>query len=102
MKIFLLSRPQRGKNSCVLGTVWKVSQCWVSYGLYFPVFRLNAGKYGPEKTPYFDAFHAVGKYCLIQWNIIEKIIISFLSRSSQKSVQRLIKVKTNLGYGIKI
>ena len=25
----------------------------------FPVFRLNTGKYGPEKTPYFDTFHAV-------------------------------------------
>ena len=26
-------------------------------GLYFPVFGLNAGKYGPEKTPYLDTFH---------------------------------------------
>ena len=23
------------------------------------VFSPNAGKYGPEKTPYFDIFHAV-------------------------------------------
>ena len=28
-------------------------------GPYFPVFSPNAGKYGPEKTPYFDTFHAV-------------------------------------------
>ena len=28
-------------------------------GLYFPVFRPNIGKYGPEKTPYLDTFHAV-------------------------------------------
>ena len=26
---------------------------------YFPVFGLNTGKYGPEKTPYLDNFHAV-------------------------------------------
>ena len=28
-------------------------------GPYFPAFWLNTGKYGPEKTPYFDTFHAV-------------------------------------------
>ena len=36
-------------------------------GPYFPIFRLstkrykdpNAGKYGPEKTPYLDLFHTV-------------------------------------------
>ena len=28
-------------------------------GPYFPVFALNTGKYGPEKTPYLDTFHAV-------------------------------------------
>ena len=27
--------------------------------LYFPVFGLNTGKYGPEKTPYLNTFHAV-------------------------------------------
>ena len=26
-------------------------------GPYFPVFSPNAGKYGPEKTPYLDTFH---------------------------------------------
>ena len=28
-------------------------------GLYFPSFGMNTEKYGPEKTPYLDAFHAV-------------------------------------------
>ena len=28
-------------------------------GPYFTVFGMNAGKYGPEKTPYFDTFHPV-------------------------------------------
>ena len=26
---------------------------------YISVFSSNAGKYGPEKTPYLDTFHAV-------------------------------------------
>ena len=26
---------------------------------YFPMFSPNAGKYGPEKTPYLETFHAV-------------------------------------------
>ena len=26
---------------------------------YFPVFRINTGKYGPEKIRYFDTFYAV-------------------------------------------
>ena len=25
---------------------------------YFPLFSPNTGKYGPEKTPYLDTFHA--------------------------------------------
>ena len=28
-------------------------------GTYLSVFSPNAGKYGPEKTPYLDSFHAV-------------------------------------------
>ena len=28
-------------------------------GPYFPVFGQNIRKYGPEKTPYLDTFHAV-------------------------------------------
>ena len=31
----------------------------VSLGPYFPVWGMNAGKDGPEKTPYLDTFHAV-------------------------------------------
>ena len=37
-----------------MNTAWKVSK----YGV-FSVFSPNAGKYRPEKTPYFDTFHAV-------------------------------------------
>ena len=47
---------------------WKVSKYGVVSGPYFPAFGLtmylslfspNAGKYGPEITPYLDTFHAV-------------------------------------------
>ena len=38
-------------SSC---TAWKVSDT-----LYLSVFSPNAGKHGPEITPYLDTFHAV-------------------------------------------
>ena len=40
-------------------TVWNVSKYGVFSGPYFPVLSLNGGKYGPEKTPYLDTFHAI-------------------------------------------
>ena len=40
-------------------TVLKVYKHGIFSGPYFPVFGLNTGKYGPEKTPYLDSFHAV-------------------------------------------
>ena len=43
----------------MLYTAWKVSKYGVISGPYFPVFRLNTAKYGPEMTPYLDTFHAV-------------------------------------------
>ena len=33
-----------------------MSKNGVLSGPYFPVFGLNTGKYGPEKTPYLDIF----------------------------------------------
>ena len=27
------------------------------------IFSPNTGKYGPEKTPYLDTFHAVRQFC---------------------------------------
>ena len=53
-------------------TAWKVSKDGVISGPYFPAFGLNmeryevssvfnpnAGKYGPNITPYLNTFHAV-------------------------------------------
>ena len=38
---------------------WKVSKYGVFSDSCLPVFSPNTGKYGPEKTPYLDTFHAV-------------------------------------------
>ena len=43
-------------------TAWRVSKYGVISGPYFPVFGLNTGKYGPEITPYLDAFHAIKEH----------------------------------------
>ena len=59
--------------SCIRTEYGKiVSKYGVFSGPYFPVFGLttpylsifspNTGKYGPEKTPYLDTFHAVIYY----------------------------------------
>ena len=42
-----------------VSTACKVFKYGVFSGPYFPGFGLNAGKYGPEKTPHLDTFHAV-------------------------------------------
>ena len=57
----------------IKGAVWKVSKYGVFSGLYFPVFGLNTGKYGPGKTPYLDTFHAVR-------DSAEKLHLWFFSR----------------------
>ena len=47
-------------------TAWKVFKYGVFSGLYFPVFGLNTVKYGPEKYPYLDTFHAA-QYKKCMW-----------------------------------
>ena len=62
-------------NSCISPTAWKVSKYGVFSGPYYPLFGLNTEiysvnlriqskcrKYGAEKTPYLDTFHAVVVY----------------------------------------
>ena len=39
----------------------KSVQIRIFSGPYFYVFGPNTGKYGPEKTPYLDTFHAASK-----------------------------------------
>ena len=43
-----------------------MSKCGVFSGPYFPAFELNTEKYGPEKNPYLDTFHAVYIWLLKQ------------------------------------
>ena len=43
-------------------TEQKVSRYGVFSGLFSPLFTSNTGKYGPEKIPYFDTFHAVNLF----------------------------------------
>ena len=39
---------------------WSVFSCiWTEYGDWISIFSPNTGKYGPEKTPPLDSFHAV-------------------------------------------
>ena len=58
--------------SCLIIIAWKVSNRefflvrifphsdWIWRGTpYLSVFSPNAGKYGPEKTPYLDTFHVI-------------------------------------------
>ena len=47
----------------------KVVQIQSFSGQYFPVFGLNTGKYGPEKTPYLDTFHAVKDFT---WSVLKE------------------------------
>ena len=47
-------------------TASKVSKHRISSGPYIPVLGLNTGKYGPEKTPYLDTFHAVNTIA-VEW-----------------------------------
>ena len=46
----------------IVCTERKGSKYGVFSGPYFPKFGLNTGKYGPEKTPYLDTFHAVMRF----------------------------------------
>ena len=70
------------KSSMVVSdqiTALKVSKYGVFSGPYFPAFGLslsvfspNTGKYGPEKAPYLDTFHAVDVWQYL--SIVLKII----------------------------
>ena len=46
-----------------------MSKYGVSSGPYFLIFGLNTGKYGPEKTPYLDTFHAAFFFLIVDKTI---------------------------------
>ena len=86
-------------------TVWKMFKYRVFSGPYFPhsdwiqrnkpylsVFSLNAGKYGPEKTPYLDTFHAV--LCLVPTKNLKKshkMLISLSTANVQLQLKSIYK-----------
>ena len=63
---------------------WKVSEYGAFSVPYFPVFGLNTGKYGPEKTPNLDTFHAVirRKVMLPFWWIRANTLHMFVLRQN--------------------
>ena len=78
-------------------TAWKVSKYGVISGPYFPgfglnterysVFSPNAGKYGPEITPYLDTFHAVYMLMRLRWatSVVKWILLPSQSRKNKPS-----------------
>ena len=50
----------------------KTFHCTFDFTSYLSVFSPNAGKYGPEKPPYFDYFHAVYTCCYLTMSIKNK------------------------------
>ena len=57
---------------------------------YGPVSGRNAGKYGPEETPYLDAFHAVGG---IIFDLVRKLFELSLLKITAESVAKQEKLK---------
>ena len=47
-------------------------------GSYFPVFNPSTGKYGPEKTPFLDTFHAMNS---------ENLSFSYFERKYYKALK---------------
>ena len=68
------------KKNQLSSTSWKVSK-------YEPVSGPNAGKYGPEKTPYLDAFHAVGGGGII-FDLVRKLFELSLLKITDESVAK--------------
>ena len=93
------------KIGCLTGfsnmplTAWKVSKYGVYSGPYFPAFGLNteryfvfspnAGKYGPEKTPYLDTFS-----CSVCTLLLSLLGSQMLTRQVRISTQILLNTFT--------
>ena len=72
-------------------------------GPYFPVFGLNTGKYGPEKTPYSDTFHVVNTSTIemnTDWHY-DPYIFRDLKRPLKWLKSKITKIKENLKETVK-
>ena len=66
---FFYRKPPMTAYEVYVVYLWSLIMGWIRRDQYLSVFSLNAGKYGPEKTPYLDTFHAVpwkGNVSLVQ------------------------------------
>ena len=66
--------------------------------LYLSAFSPNAGKYGPEKTPYFDTFHAMRLFyyfCLAEvlQDHVECIFANSVFLSHSRKIRNLSEFK---------
>ena len=70
-------------DCAVTGVTLNRTEC----GEYLFVFSPNAGKYGPEKNPYLDSFHAVTNFLFLsKANLLSSVIyaIEIISRFMNK------------------
>ena len=58
-EVFLEISQNPQENTCARVSILIKLRAWGKTLRYFLVFGLSTGKYGPEKTPYLDTFHAV-------------------------------------------
>ena len=74
---YLLLSCVLGKDSMFSFTERKLSKYGVFSGPSFAVFSPNTEKYGPEKTPYLDTFHAVFQAAVssIYFNSLKKKLL---------------------------
>ena len=74
-------------------TSWKVSKYGVFSDLYFPVFRLNTGKYGPEKLRIWTLSMQLldvlktSEVLQLQW---KRILLKVLLGNFRKFLERLL------------
>ena len=70
-----------------------MSKDGVFSGPYFPAFRPNTGKYGPETTPYLDTFHVVPTMLKNQANDYEHLLKQSKSPSMEIRQLRIIPIE---------
>ena len=59
-----------------------MSKYGVFSGPYFPEFSPNTRKYGPEKAPYLDTFHAVDYFISKNLTLLKKNTRKYQKTSS--------------------
>ena len=80
----------------MLGTLReKCSNTEFFSGPYFPVLGVNTGKYGPEKTLYFDIFHEVALRMSLKSKNINKMRMSEADLGLLQNPRKLFVIIVN-------